>query len=188
MKLGLIGMPLGHSWSPEIHKYLTGADYSLWEIEEKDLDEFFARRDFDGINVTIPYKARVKEYLDEIDEAAERMNAVNCITNNDGILKGYNTDYMGLVRMMQSRNVQDICESAAILGTGGAAAAATEACRMLGIEFAMVSRSSKEGSISYDELYASDNIDLIINATPVGMMPNEDEAPIDISRDRKSVV
>ena len=57
LKLGLIGKPLGHSWSPEIHKYLTGADYKLWEIDEDELPGFMKRRDFDGINVTIPYKA-----------------------------------------------------------------------------------------------------------------------------------
>ena len=88
MKLGLIGNPLGHSWSPEIHGFLIGADYQLWPMEENQLDEFFKIREFDGINVTIPYKKTVIDYLDEIDETAARMQAVNTIVNHQGKLKG----------------------------------------------------------------------------------------------------
>ena len=151
LKLGLIGKPLGHSWSPEIHKYLTGADYKLWEIDEGELPDFMKRRDFDGINVTIPYKTAVIEYLNEIDEAAGRMGAVNCIVNREGRLTGYNTYYIGLLKMMKRMDTADkACGgTAAILGTGGASKAAEEACRKLGIEFEKVSRSEREGCITY---------------------------------------
>ena len=180
LKLGLIGKPLGHSWSPEIHKYLTGADYKLWEIDEGDLSGFMKRRDFDGINVTIPYKEAVIEYLDEIDEAAGRMGAVNCIVNRDGRLKGYNTDCIGLLKMMKRRSAKG---KAAILGTGGASKAAEEVCRNLGIDFEKVSRSEREGCITYEELkQRGDEFTLLINATPVGMYPNEDEAPVDVRK------
>lgn len=185
LRLGLIGKPLGHSWSPEIHKYLTGADYKLWEIDKGELPGFMKRRDFDGINVTIPYKASVIEYLDEIDEAAGRMGAVNCIVNSGGRLKGYNTDYIGLLKMMRSMDaLTESCGGkAAILGTGGASKAAEEACRKLGIEFEKVSRSDREGCITYEELkQRGDEFTLLINATPVGMYPNEDEAPVDVRK------
>ena len=180
LKLGLIGKPLGHSWSPEIHKYLTGADYKLWEIDEGELPGFMKRRDFDGINVTIPYKASVIDYLDEIDEAAGRIGAVNCIVNRDGRLKGYNTDCIGLLKMMKRRSAKG---KAAILGTGGASKAAEEVCRNLGIDFEKVSRSEREGCITYEELkQRGDEFTLLINATPVGMYPNEDETPVDVSQ------
>ncbi|MBQ6623425.1 MAG: shikimate 5-dehydrogenase [Mogibacterium sp.] len=184
-RLGLIGKPLGHSWSPEIHKYLTGADYKLWEIDEGELPGFMKRREFDGINVTIPYKASVIEYLEEIDEAADRMGAVNCIVNRDGRLKGYNTDYIGLLKMMKRMDAADKAGGgkAVILGTGGASKAAEEACRKLGIEFEKVSRSEREGCITYEELkQRGEEFALLINATPVGMYPNEDEAPVDVSQ------
>ena len=186
LRLGLIGKPLGHSWSPEIHKYLTGADYKLWEIDESELLDFMKKREFDGINVTIPYKTAVIEYLDEIDEAADRMGAVNCVVNRDGRLKGYNTDYIGLLRMMKRMDgpdaaCGDVHRKAVILGTGGASKAAEEACRKLGIHFEKVSRSEREGCITYEELKRrAKEFELLINATPVGMYPNEDEVPVDI--------
>lgn len=185
LRLGLIGKTLGHSWSPEIHKYLTGADYKLWEIDEGELPGFMKRRDFDGINVTIPYKASVIEYLDEIDEAAGRMGAVNCIVNSGGRLKGYNTDYIGLLKMMKRMDTVDKAGGgkAAILGTGGASKAAEEACRKLGIEFEKISRFEREGCITYEELSRREGeFSLLINATPVGMYPNEDEVPVDVRK------
>lgn len=183
MKLGLIGKPLGHSWSPEIHKFLIGEDYRLQELEENELAEFLRKRDFDGINVTIPYKEDVIKHLDVVDDAAERIGAVNCIVNREGVLTGYNTDCTGLLKMMRRRLPAGLKGRAAVLGTGGAAKAAAEACRSMGIEYSVVSRSEKEGCITYEELYEDEkSYALLINATPVGMYPGADEMPADLEK------
>ncbi|MBQ9036318.1 MAG: shikimate dehydrogenase [Erysipelotrichaceae bacterium] len=183
MKLGLIGNPLGHSWSPQIHNFLINEDYELWPLEESQLDDFFKKREFDGINVTIPYKKTVISYLDEIDDVAERMQAVNCIVNENDRLKGYNTDYIGLKDMLLKHEVSPENGTVAILGTGGASKAAVEVCNQLNWKYQLVSRNKAEGCISYDELYQSEEqFTVIINATPVGMFPNVEETPVNISR------
>ena len=183
MKLGLIGCPLGHSWSPEIHGYLKHVDYKLWPLEADELSGFFEARDFDGINVTIPYKTEVIRFLDEIDPDAENIQAVNTVVNRDGKLKGYNTDVMGLMWMIENHHINEAGGTAAILGTGGVSKAAAEACRLSGWKYYLTSRVKKPGCIDYDELYAmSDEISMIINATPVGMFPDEDVMPVDPGR------
>ena len=93
MKLGLIGYPLGHSWSKPIHDFMIGCDYQMYELKPEELEGFLKAKDFDGLNVTIPYKQAVMEYLDEIDDTAAMIGAVNTIVNRNGILKGYNTDW-----------------------------------------------------------------------------------------------
>ena len=183
MRLGLIGNPLAHSWSPEIHGFLKHVDYELWPLEENELDQFFEDKAFDGLNVTIPYKTAVIKYLDEIDEDAGRMHAVNCIINENGRLKGYNTDILGLKRMMNGYGINKEGGAVAILGTGGASKAAAEACRLSGWEYYLVSRSLKPGCIDYSELYdMQEEISMLINTTPVGMYPEVNETPVDLDR------
>ncbi len=184
-RLGLIGNPLAHSWSPEIHRFLISADYKLWELEEDELEEFFRRRDFDGINVTIPYKSTVIQYLNEVDETAERIGAVNCIINRDGKLKGYNTDIAGLMLLAETNGADPGSGRAAIgetaiLGSGGASKAAAEVCRLKGWPYHIVSRKPDGISISYEDLWQMrDRVTLIINATPIGMFPDMKEMPVD---------
>lgn len=181
-RLGLIGYPLTHSWSPEIHGFMQAGDYWLWQLEEGELDDFFSRKEFDGINVTIPYKNTVLKYLDEMDDTVRRIQATNCIVNESGILKGYNTDVAGMLRMADHHGIDPGTGEAAILGSGGASKAAEEVCRLKGWRYHIVSRSSRKGYIGYDDLRRiSDRITLIINTTPVGMMPNEDDMPVDPS-------
>ena len=201
MKLGLIGYPLGHSKSPEIHKYLTGADYSLWPLKPEELDAFFTARDFDGINVTIPYKLDVIKYLDGLDPAAERIGAVNTIVNRGGKLTGYNTDCLGLKMLIEDLwAIVSLAGGpepsgfdgthAAILGSGGAARAAVEAVKQLGGIPVIVSRDPKDSDaiqgslvLSYEELYShADEFTLLINATPLGMSPKIDGLPADLDR------
>ena len=195
MKLGLIGNPLGHSKSPQIHKFLTGTDYSLWPLEPQELDAFFSARDFDGINVTIPYKRSVLKYLDSLDLSAQRTGAVNTIVNRSGKLTGYNTDCAGLMvlikELLGSGNAPEHAPlagiNAAILGTGGAARAAAAAVAELGGKAAAVSRapSAKDPvpgaeTISYTQLYSrAGEFTLLINATPCGMSPDLDGMPAD---------
>ena len=183
MKLGLIGKPLGHSFSREIHRFLIQEDYSYWELEEDKLEEFLKKRDFDGINVTIPYKKSVIPYLDEIDPAAKRIGAVNTIVHQEEKLKGYNTDYTGLMRMIQNHQMDLQGQSVAILGSGGASLAAIEAVNALGGTPVRVSRTKKYASLSYDELYKQGKeFTYLINATPVGMYPDVDEVPVDLDQ------
>lgn len=183
MKLGLIGMPLGHSWSPAIHSYLIHEDYSLFPLHEEELKPFLEKKDFDGINVTIPYKQAVIPYMDEIDPVAQRIGAINCIVNKDGKLKGYNTDYAGFRDMLAAHDVPTEGTKAAVLGTGGASKAIYEALIELGCTPIKVSRTKKEGVLTYEELYEREKeFDLIVNTTPVGMHPNCDASPIDLTK------
>lgn len=181
LKLGLIGYPLGHSWSPQIHKYLIDADYQLWPLREEELDAFFAEKDFDGINVTIPYKQTVMAYLDEIDPAAKQIGAVNTIVNRNGKLYGYNTDYEGLMGMLQANDIAIAGRHVAILGSGGASKACRAAVIKMGGTYDIVSRTGKEGCITYEDMYQKQSsYAVLINTTPVGMYPRNDEVPVDL--------
>ena len=105
MKTGLLGRKLGHSYSPQIHAYLGDYPYSLFEREPEDVEEFLRSGDFDAINVTIPYKQTVIPYLDEIDDAAKAIGAVNTVVNRGGKLFGYNTDFGGLSALIEKTGI-----------------------------------------------------------------------------------
>ncbi len=182
MKLGLIGYPLEHSWSPEIHAYLIHEPYECYPLKEEEVIPFLQQRSFDGINVTIPYKQMVIPYLDYLDPAVEKIGAVNCIINRCGKLYGYNTDYEGFKDMLLANHVPVKGKKVAILGTGGASAAIKEAIRSLEGLPTLVSRHPSSGSISYEELYRDSSYTILVNATPIGMFPNCDACPVDLER------
>ena len=121
MEYGLIGEHLPHSFSPEIHKRIGDYKYEIKELKPSEVGEFLEKRDFKGINVTIPYKQTVIPYLDEIDEAAKEIGAVNTIVNRGGKLFGYNTDYFGFEYMLSLLCADVSGKKALILGRGGAA-------------------------------------------------------------------
>ncbi|MBQ2031048.1 MAG: shikimate dehydrogenase, partial [Lachnospiraceae bacterium] len=100
MEYGLIGEKLGHSFSREIHEKLRGYAYELRELRPEEVGAFLTAREFRGINVTIPYKETVIPYLDEIDDAAREIGAVNTVVNRGGKLYGYNTDFLGMRELM----------------------------------------------------------------------------------------
>ena len=183
MEYGLIGEKLGHSFSREIHNLLASYTYDLKELPKNELDTFMKSRNFKGINVTIPYKESVIPYLDEIDEAAKAIGAVNTIVNREGRLIGYNTDFYGMRELLLSRSIRIEKRFVAVLGTGGTSKTACAVAKSLGASrIVRVSRNPhSDGDISYDELEAiKTDIQIIINTTPVGMYPNENCAPIDI--------
>lgn len=183
MKLGLIGKPLGHSWSPEIHSFITKEDYKLYELDEEQMHQFLHRKDFDGLNVTIPYKQKVMKDLDEIDPMAEEIGAVNCIVNENGILKGYNTDIDGFTGMLVHNHIDVKGKNAAVLGSGGASKAAVCALKKLGAYPYIISRSKHQDTYTYEYLYDHESeFQIIVNATPVGMKPDYDDVPIDLRR------
>lgn len=184
MKLGLIGYPLGHSWSKPIHDFMIGCDYQMFELPQEELDAFMKARDFDGINVTIPYKQAVIPYLDEIDETAAKIGAVNTIVNRGGILKGYNTDWLGFTEMLKNHDIDVKGKRAAVLGSGGASKAVRAALEKLGAEYDIISRRAETaGTITYEQMYEQSGCyQIIVNTTPVGLAPNCDDMPVDLER------
>jgi len=182
MKYGLIGAKLGHSFSPSIHKKIGDYEYVLAEMNEAELDEFLTKKDFCGINVTIPYKQTVIKYLDEIDEAAKSIGAVNVIVNRSGRLCGYNTDYDGAVALIRRAGIAVEGKNVLILGTGGTSKTLNAVVTDMGAKkITHASRHSGGGTVSYDEAVTLSDTQVIINTTPVGMYPKIDGCPIDIS-------
>ncbi len=183
MTYGLIGERLSHSYSSEIHKKIGDYDYVLREIPKGSLGAFMEKRDFCAINVTIPYKKDVIPYLDEIDEAALAIGAVNTVVNKNGRLYGYNTDFYGLSLLLAKTEISLSGKKLLILGTGGTAATALAVAKAEGArEALLVSREKREGVIDYGEaLSLHRDAEVIINTTPVGMFPSPDASPIDIS-------
>lgn len=184
MKYGLIGERLGHSYSPEIHACLAPYTYELHELRPQELGPFMQARAFACINVTIPYKTAVIPYLDGLDEAARAIGAVNTVKRVGDRLYGYNTDFDGLSALIDRVGVPLSGRTVLVLGSGGTAKTAHAVCRARGAgEILTVGRKAREGVISYEEAYARyAHAEYIINATPVGMYPNEDACPIDLSR------
>ena len=184
MKYGLIGEKLGHSFSREIHQKLGRYDYELREIPKDGLAAFFLRRDFAGINVTIPYKTDVIPFLDGMTERARAVGAVNTIVNRGGKLFGDNTDVAGLIGLIQKMRPDLSGLTVLIAGTGGTSRAALAAAAELGAKkIFRVSRTGREGALTYEEAY-SDHADagFLINTTPVGMYPHPEGTPVDLSR------
>jgi shikimate dehydrogenase len=187
-KFGLIGYPLGHSFSK---KYFTAkfekegiadCSFDLYEIPQiMDFEKVLSEnQELEGMSVTIPYKQDVIPYLDELDPACEAIGAVNCIKIGPDKLKGYNTDYIGF-RLSLDKWLEGQQVKALVLGTGGASKAVREALKDLKIEFLSVSRNSGPGLISYEDLTLNPEIlkghQLIINTTPLGTFPKVDEMP-----------
>lgn len=189
MKYGLIGEHLGHSFSKQIQTRIAEIenvkdyDYQLVELDKEEFKEFMEKKDFKGINVTIPYKKDVIPYLDEMDESAKAIGAVNTIINVDGKLKGYNTDFGGFLYMVKAHNVHMEGKKVLIIGNGGACAAVKAVCKHENAkDIVIVSRSANRGAIGYDEMYTSHlDANIVVNTSPVGMFPNIANAPIDVS-------
>lgn len=182
---GLIGFPLTHSFSVRYfaekfaREGITDCVYKNFPIESiEELSTLLKEERLSGLNITIPYKEPVIEYLDEIDPTAEIIGAVNCIRFTDGKLKGYNTDVFGFRESMKNFLGTDR-PKALILGSGGSSKAVAYALDELGIPHQFVSRRKKAEWLSYHEL--SDDIisenKLIINTTPIGMFPLTEADP-----------
>ncbi|MBR5474652.1 MAG: shikimate dehydrogenase [Lachnospiraceae bacterium] len=183
MEYGLIGEQLGHSYSQIIHESFGLYSYELCPLSKEAFPLFMQKRDFKGINVTIPYKRDVIPYLDELDEAARAIGAVNTIVNRDGKLIGYNTDVSGFLWMLKKHGIDPAHKKVLVLGTGGASAAVYAALHAAGARHILfVSRTAKETAVSYEEAYLHHtDVQLIVNTTPVGMFPHVDASPIDLS-------
>ena len=187
--LGLIGFPLGHSWSPVwfnnkfAREGITNLEYRLFPLSKIEEFPFLLRNEQEliGVNVTIPYKEKIINYLDELDETARLIGAVNTIKverkNGKILTKGYNTDAPGFLQTLPDRMAANM---ALIIGTGGGAKSVAHVLTGKNIPFLFVSRINKgPGIISFDDLTAEliRNHLLIINTTPLGMFPESDKFP-----------
>jgi shikimate dehydrogenase len=196
-KFALIGKKLGHSYSQRWFEELFAReglrDYSYELVEMSSLEglrEWVQHEGVCGFNVTVPYKQAIIPLLDELDETAAAIGAVNCVTVEEGRLVGHNTDASAfqqtLEETFQQSSNQSIKQSF-ILGTGGAARAVAYALGQLGIPYTFVSRTPEkhDNAISYDQLsnqlLTFNSKLLTINATPVGMYPDVDATPLDLS-------
>lgn len=188
-KYGIIGLPLGHSFSPgffneKFQNEGIDAVYEMFELPQIEaLQEVLAANPtLRGFNVTIPYKQQVIEYLDEISEEARAIGAVNVvrITHNGKktTLKGFNSDVIGFTRSIEPL-IEKHHKKALILGTGGSSKAIEYGLRSLGLETIKVSRYEREDTIQYEKITPDviREYNVIVNCTPVGMYPHTEECP-----------
>ena len=182
MQYGLIGAKLGHSYSVPIHAQLGDYDYRLYERTEEAFVELLKRRDFRGLNVTIPYKRLAFEHCDALSDTAREVGCVNTlVVREDGSLYGHNTDIGGFIALARRAGVEIADKKVAILGSGGTSLTARAACRRLGAGKIVV--VSRRGPVDYAALYR-DHADaqVLVNTTPVGMYPNNGQSAADLSR------
>lgn len=188
MKYGLIGEHLGHSYSCELHALIADYKYELTQLRPDELDGFLKKRDFNAINITIPYKQAVIPYLDGISETAASIGAVNTVVNRNGRLYGYNTDLAGMLALSKRIGIDAKGKKLLILGTGGTSKTTRAAAEILGAQDIIdVSRTAKNGAVSYDEAVEKHfDAQIIFNTTPAGMFPETDGKAIDLAPFTKS--
>jgi shikimate dehydrogenase len=185
---GLIGYPLGHSFSKKYFEEkfekenIANASFTLFPIAEaKGFINIVAQnKNLQGLAVTIPHKQAVMQYLHHISKEAKEIGAVNCISINNNITTGYNTDVVGF-----EQSLKPLLEAqhthALVLGTGGASKAVQYVLKKLHIPFVLVSRTKNqaENIVCYEDVNEEliEQHELIINTTPLGMTPNEEGLP-----------
>ena len=178
-KCGLLGRKLGHSYSPLIHSYLGDYEYELFEREPEDVGRFMLEGEFDAINVTVPYKSTVIEYLDSLSDVAKRIGAVNTIVRTeDGRLVGDNTDYYGFTYMMGRAHIDVKGKKVLVLGSGGSSLAVRAALEDMGASRIVV--ISRTGENNYENVAIHSDAHVIVNTTPVGMYPKNGESPLSL--------
>ena len=182
MNIYLIAKKLSNSFSKPIHNELADYSYEYKELAENEVGEFLRRKEFDGLNVTIPYKQTVMEYMDEISPEVQRIGAVNTVLNKNGKLIGYNTEYYGFLHQIKESGADIIGKDAVILGTGGAAK--TVICVLSDMGARSV-RTVTSAEIKAENMECYYNAQIIVNATPVGMYPETGNSPIDINDFKK---
>ena len=179
MKYCLLGEKLSHSYSREIHNF-CGLNYSLKEVSPCMIGDFAYANEFSGYNVTIPYKKVIMNYLDGVSSDAKSIGAVNTVVVKDGKRYGYNTDVLGLIYTLERKKISLQGKIVMVLGTGGASNAVCYACKKLNAkEIIVVGRTS---AVNYENCYEKQGVEVLFNATPVGMNPNVDESPVDLSK------
>lgn len=172
---GLLGRKLGYSFSPDIHRQIGEAagrtyDYVLFEKEPEELEAFIKGGEWEGLNVTVPYKEDVIPFLDKLSEEAAAIGAVNTIVRKDGRLIGYNTDYYGFMHTLDANEVQVEDAKCLVLGDGGASKAVCAVLKDMGAGQVVV--MSRKGETTFADIADHKDADILINTTPVGMYPD----------------
>lgn len=176
-RCGLLGEKLSHSFSPLIHSQFGDYEYKLFEISPENLDAFMTERDFDGLNVTIPYKKDVIPYCAELSETACEVGSVNTIIRQpDGSLHGDNTDYFGFAYLLGKAGADVTKGKTLVLGSGGSSLAVQAVLRKSGAKETVI--ISRHGADNYDNIGKHNDAVLIVNTTPVGMYPNTGISPL----------
>lgn len=181
MRFGLLGRTLGHSFSPQIHAMIADYRYDLFEVEPENLPAFFSEGDWQGLNVTIPYKETVMPYCDDISEQARRIGCVNTLVRRaDGSLFGTNTDYDGLAFALDNAGIDINEKKCLVLGNG---ATSKTVCTVLADQGARdIVVFGRHDAVPYSDIALHHDAEVIVNATPVGMYPNNGARLIDLSR------
>ncbi len=188
MEYGLIGEKLGHSFSPLLHARFGDYDYVLNEVSKADIDTFFETAPFSGVNVTIPYKELAMEYCTP-DDNAKAIGCVNTLVKGASGGKGYITDTYGFEYMLRRAGIEAVGMRAVILGSGGTCRTAAYTLSRLGAkEITIVSRHPADIAlnlkcpvkyVSYEDI--PEDLEILVNTTPVGMYPQCSDIPLDIS-------
>ncbi len=183
MKYGLLGHNISYSLSKKLHEEIAKLnnfeiDYEIIDIEEKDLKtyvNYLKNGKYNGYNVTTPFKQKIIKYLDVLSEEVKMLKSCNTVMVKDGLLYGYNTDYYGFLKTIESNNIKP--NNTYILGTGGAAKTVYKCLTLKGFDCTIVSRRKEKDDyfkkiILYDDFYKVTHVPILINATPVGTTPN----------------
>ena len=180
LRCGLLGGRLGHSYSPAIHAMLGDYEYRLCEKTPEEVGRFLTGGDFDGLNVTIPYKKTAMPFCAELSETARRVGCVNTIVRRpDGTLFGDNTDVFGFSQMVLHSGVPVQGRKALVFGSGGASGTACDVLRRMRAEVVQISRSGED---NYENLERHADAQILVNTTPLGMYPNNGTAPVTLER------
>ena len=180
MKCGLLGAKLGHSYSQQIHGMLADYEYRNYEKSAEELDAFLRGGDWDGLNVTMPYKKAVIPYCTQLSERARRIGAVNTLVRlPEGGLYGENTDAYGFEKLIRRSGIEIAGRKCLVLGSGGASVMACAVLQDLGA--GSVTVISRGGADNYGNLERHADAAVIVNTTPVGMYPHNGEAAVDLA-------
>jgi shikimate dehydrogenase len=177
LRTGLLGEHLSHSLSPHLHALLGDRDYRLIELSPDELEPYIRSDDWDALNVTIPYKRDAMALCDELSERARSIGSVNTLVKRNGGIYGDNTDLAGFVDMVRGTSFEG--KKVCILGSGGASLTVQAASRALGARETIV--VSRKGEVTYSDVERFADSDILVNTTPVGMFPDTDACPIDLS-------
>jgi len=176
-EFGLIGKKLGHSFSKIIHEKM-GYEYDLIELKENEVKDFVLSKKYKGFNVTIPYKKTVMPYLDVIDDGAKAIGSVNTIGLKEGLLYGYNTDIYGMEYAFKCASIPLKDKKVIILGSGGTYETANYLSKIKGAR--EIVRISRSGDDNYENIAKHYDANVVINTTPVGMFPNNQDKLIEL--------
>ena len=181
MECGLLGRKLSHSYSPQIHSYLGDYNYKICETELENLADIVNNQKFSGFNVTIPYKTEVISYCKSLSPVAKAVGSVNTLVRGeDGSLWGHNTDAEGFLYMVNQLSAGVKNKKVMVLGNGGASLSVCYVLREQGAKEILI--VSRKGELNYSNAYEHNDVEIIVNTTPVGMYPNCGVSPIDLEK------